>query len=68
MIQLLFIIERLDAIFGNMDDVDIALPGNQHQLSVNTESTQREQSVNRVSTILAVETCVIQELCYGSYV
>jgi len=61
-VRLLSIIEVLAAFIGNMVNDHIATPDNQHQLSVNTASTQRQQSVNRVSMTLGVATCVIQGL------
>jgi len=37
------------------------------QYSINGASTPRQQSVNRVSTILGIASCIIQGLCYGRY-
>ena len=46
----------------------IATPDYQHQLSVNIASTQFQQSVNRVSMILGIASCVIQgPFKYGIY-
>jgi hypothetical protein len=64
---LLSVIEGLTAFMGNMFMVEIATPDNLHQLNINTASTQRRLSVNRVSTILGVATCVIQGLLNGIY-
>jgi len=46
----LCIIEVLAAFIGNIVNVDVAAPENEHQQSVNRASTERQQSVNRAST------------------
>ena len=61
------IIEVLAAFIDNIMNVDVAAPENEGQHSINRVSTQRQQSVNRLSTILGGASCVIQGLCYGIY-
>ena len=46
MLWLLSIIKVLAAYIGNMVNLDIATPDNQHQPSVNTASTECQQIVN----------------------
>jgi len=55
-VWLLSIIKVLAAFIGNMVTVDVATPEN-----------ERQQSVNRASTILGVASCMVQGLCYGIY-
>jgi hypothetical protein len=50
------ILEVLPTIVGNMLNVDIATPKNDHQLST-----------NRASAILIGATVIIRELCYSIY-
>jgi len=47
---LLSIIEVLAAFIGNMDQVNVASPDNEHQQNINRASTERQQSINRAST------------------
>jgi hypothetical protein len=61
-VRLISIIGVLAAFIGNIISDHIATPDNQHQLSINTVSAQRQQSVNRVSMTLGVATCGIQGL------
>jgi len=46
----LSIIEVLAAFIGNIVNVDVASPDNQHQQSVNRPSRERQQTINRAST------------------
>jgi hypothetical protein len=61
------IIEGLVAFIGNIRCVNTATPPDERQQSVNKASTQRQQRVNTVSTILGVASYIIQGLCYGLY-
>jgi len=63
----LLMIEELEAFVGNIVLVNTATPQNKCQQSVNRASTERQQSINRVSTILGVVSFIIQRLCYGIY-
>jgi hypothetical protein len=49
-LRLVPIIEVLGTIIGNMVNVDVPLPDNERQQSVNRASTERQQSLNRAST------------------
>ena len=66
-LQHLFIIELLAVCIGTIVCVNTATPQNERQKSINRASTPRQQSVNRVSMIVGVASCIIQGLCYGIY-
>jgi hypothetical protein len=61
----LSIIEVLAAFIGNIVFVGTVTPQNEHPQSVNRASSPRQPSVNRVSTLLGVPSCIFQGLCYG---
>jgi hypothetical protein len=58
-----FIINILSSFIGSMVYVDITTP----KMSVNRPSSDRQQSINRASTVCIISSVVIQELCYGIY-
>jgi hypothetical protein len=64
MLRHLFIIEVLAAFIGKIVLVNTVTPQNEHQQSVNTASTERQMSVNRVSTVSGVASGIFQGLCY----
>jgi hypothetical protein len=49
-LRLLSIIKVLVAFIGNIVNVNVTSPDNEHQQSVNRPSTERQQSINKAST------------------
>jgi len=65
--RLLSIIKVLAAYMGNVVNVVVTTRKVEHQQSIRITSTERQQSINRASTILGVAFCIIQGRCYCVY-
>jgi len=60
-------IQILGGDISKLVTIDVAVPGKKRQQSGNGESKQRQQSVNRESTILGAAWCLIVGMCNEIY-